>query len=88
MLAEKRTICKRCGGRRDPALGNRMCRPCYNAYVAEQRRLLECAPAEPLTVVDAKEGDWVKRLRVFEAVYARHGLQAGSVWAQVRAVRA
>jgi hypothetical protein len=77
----KSETCKCCGGARDPALANRLCRPCYNAYVLSLR-------ADPYSVVPvAERGDWESRLRVFRAVFARHGLREGAVWQQVKGAR-
>lgn len=85
----KRDICKRCGGKRDPALGNRMCRPCYNAYMAEIRAgAFEDAPSGPPAPAPIEEqGCWEARLSAFERVYDRHGLKANEVWKLVKGVR-
>ena len=83
-MSEKRNTCKMCGGERDPRLGNRMCRPCYNAYVAA----LRADPIEGVMAVPTEEqGDWEGRLRVFETVFEKHGLVAGEVWDQVKGAR-
>jgi hypothetical protein len=75
----KGATCKLCGGPRDPALKNRMCRRCYNAYVVSLRK----NPFQGALAPTVQAGDLDGRRRAFERVYARHGLTEGTVWERV-----